>query len=215
MRGSSTPDAHLEIRWFRNSAEYRALTRQTYRYAGERVPELARGLPARGWAVILDADETVLDNSIYQEQRAPLGGYSDDSWVQWVRKRAAAAVPGSVEFAQQVHALGGRIVIVTNRADSLCVDTRENLRSLRIDPELVLCMPPGESNKNPRFQRVQAGTAGLPPLTVVAWLGDNIQDFPNMTQAGRGSAAFFADFGVKYFALPNPMYGSWTANTSP
>src|ERR1041384_798572 len=72
MRGSSGADAHLEIRWFRTSAEYRALTRQTYRYAAERLPELSRGLAPRGWAVIVDADETVLDNSVYQERRAPL-----------------------------------------------------------------------------------------------------------------------------------------------
>ncbi len=45
------------------------------------------------------------------------------------------------------------------------------------------------------------------------WLGDNIHDFPGMTQAVRsaGAAAFDA-FGDRYFILPNPLYGSWVEN---
>src|SRR5690348_15365830 len=76
----STPGAVLaaprqlpnDVRWFRTSAEYRALTRQAYRVATERLPELSRGLAPQSWAVILDADETVLDNSEYQRRRAML-----------------------------------------------------------------------------------------------------------------------------------------------
>jgi predicted secreted acid phosphatase len=47
----------------------------------------------------------------------------------------------------------------------------------------------------------------------VAFVGDNIQDFPSLSQAIRkqGDDAF-ADFGVRFFALPNPMYGSWERN---
>jgi predicted secreted acid phosphatase len=50
------------------------------------------------------------------------------------------------------------------------------------------------------------GTPGNPPLKVLIWVGDNIQDFPNLTQASPGNPG---DFGVRYFVLPNPMYGSW------
>src|SRR5689334_6660767 len=77
-----------DIRWFRTSAEYRALARQAYQVAGDRMPELARGLAAQSWAVIMDADETVLDNSEYQRRRAMLdSGYSDASWAAWVNER--------------------------------------------------------------------------------------------------------------------------------
>jgi predicted secreted acid phosphatase len=78
----------------------------------------------------------------------------------------------------------------------------------------VLCQAPGESDKNPRFRRVQSGTAapGVPALTVVAWFGDNILDFPGLSQASREDPAALAEFGRRYFVLPNPMYGSWTQN---
>ena len=52
--------------------------------------------------------------------------------------------------------------------------------------------------------------AGQAPLDVVAFVGDNILDFPGLTQAIRqGGDAAFSDFGVRFFLVPNPMYGSW------
>jgi 5'-nucleotidase (lipoprotein e(P4) family) len=201
-----------DVKWVRRSAEYRALTRQVYATAGERLPELARGMPAQSWAVILDADETVLDNSEYQRRLAVAHApFDSKSWTAWVNERAAPAVSGAVEFAKLVHSLGGRVAIVTNRSMAECDATRENLRSLGIEADVVLCQPPGEGNKNPRFERVSSGTAapGIPALAVIEWLGDNIQDFPALTQAVRADSIVLGQFGRKFFVLPNPMYGSW------
>jgi 5'-nucleotidase (lipoprotein e(P4) family) len=209
---SSSRGLPNDIRWFRASAEYRALARQAYAVAGERIPELARGLVPQSWTVVLDADETVLDNSEYQRRRAVLdSSYTEPSWAKWVNERAAPAVPGAPELTRKVHALGGRIAIVTNRADSLCAVTRANLQSVGIEADMVLCQPPGEADKNPRFGRIQNGSAvpGVPPLRIVAWFGDNILDFPNLSQAVRNDPRALDDFGRRFFILPNPMYGSW------
>jgi 5'-nucleotidase (lipoprotein e(P4) family) len=207
-----------DIRWFRTSAEYRALARQVYRAAEDRLPELSRNLPAEKWGVILDADETVLDNSEYQRRRFVLdSSFTEASWTAWVNERAATAVPGAPEVTRRVHALGGRVVIVTNRAQAVCDATRANLRTSGIEADLVLCQAPGQEDKNPRFAAVQNGTADptLGRLTIVAWFGDNIQDFPGMTQAARNDSRLLAEFGNRYFILPNPMYGSWTKNIDP
>lgn len=166
----------------------------------------------------MDADETVLDNSLYEERRALLdSGYTEASWDAWVNSRSAPAIPGAVELTKLVHTLGGRVVIVTNRAERLCDATRDNLKASGIVTDLVLCQPQGEDDKNPRFERVQKGTAapGVPALTVVAWFGDNIRDFPGMTQSVRHDPAALAEFGTRYFILPNPMYGSWQTNREP
>jgi predicted secreted acid phosphatase len=59
---------------------------------------------------------------------------------------------------------------------------------------------------------VAAGTtpAGLPPLEVVAFLGDNIRDFPGQSQALRSQGEdAYEGFGARFFVLPNAMYGSW------
>src|SRR5205814_10345249 len=114
----------------RASADYRALARQTYQLAADRLPELTRAVSGP-WAVILDADETLLDNSEYQRRRAlDDSAYTEASWSAWVNERAAGAIPGSAEFTQRVHALGGRVVIVTNRALTLCDVTRANLQTI-------------------------------------------------------------------------------------
>jgi 5'-nucleotidase (lipoprotein e(P4) family) len=204
------------IHWTRNSAENRALLIQIYRGAEEQLARLAQGRPTGGWAVILDADETVLDNSTYQKERAAVdSGFTADSWNAWVRRASATALPGAGEFIRRARSLGGRVVIVTNRDEVTCEETRANFRSLGITVDAVLCRPLGSSDKNPRFQGVEAGTttAGLPALPVLMWVGDNIQDFPRLAQSIRTMPdSAFAQFGRRYIVLPNPMYGSWEAN---
>ena len=127
-------------------------------------------------------------------------------------------MPGAAAYTRRVRALGGRVAIVTNRADSLCAETRENLRAVQVEADVVLCQQGRESDKNPRFLRVQNGTAapGLAALDVLQWVGDNIQDFPGLSQqAARSDITALNDFGRRYFILPNPMYGSWERNAEP
>ena len=196
------------------SAEYQAIVLQTYRYATAHVEGAAAGRRAGSWAVMLDADETVLNNVVYQLERERAGlPYTAESWNAWVRRREATPVPGAAAFLSRVKSLGGVVAIVTNRLESECEDTRAVFRAHRLAFDAMLCRLDGSpSDKNPRFTAVAAGQfpgAGG-PLDVVAVVGDNILDFPSLSQASRlqGESAF-ADFGVKFFLLPNPMYGSW------
>jgi 5'-nucleotidase (lipoprotein e(P4) family) len=202
------------IRWVRDSAEYHAALYQVYREATARVDAEAATHAAGTWAVVLDADETVISNVVYQQERARLGqGYSSESWAAWVRRREATALPAAAAFLARVRERGGRIAIVTNRLQSECDDTAAVFKAHSLAYDAILCRPNGgPGDKNPRFELVQQGTAfgSAAPLTVVAFVGDNILDFPALSQSTRsqGSAAFDA-FGVRFFLVPNPMYGSW------
>ena len=205
-----------DVHWFRNSAEYKAIALQTYRMATDRLRELSAGRVAGSWAVILDADETVLDNSEYQKRLAARKQtFANDTWNAWVREGTAGVIPGAPEFTQAAHDMGGRVAIVTNRDEGVCDATRSNLRRAGITADVVLCRPPASGDKNPRFAAVANGSAapGLPPLAVLMWVGDNVQDFPALTQAvlDHGPSALDA-FGRTYIMLPNPMYGSWERN---
>jgi 5'-nucleotidase (lipoprotein e(P4) family) len=208
---STLPDS---IRWVRDSAEYRAATLQAYRGAGASVATLAQGRQPGSWAVVLDADETVISNLQYQIERAQAGlGYTAESWRAWVARREATPIAGAAPFLSRVRDLGGRIAIVTNRLESECADTEAVFKTHHLPYDMMLCRPDGApSDKNPRFAAVAAGTtkAGGPSLDVVAFLGDNILDFPNLSQTAARKADTALDaFGVRYFILPNPMYGSW------
>lgn len=200
--------------WVDRSAEYHAIVVQTYRMALAHVEATTRGRRAGSWAVMLDADETVLNNVVYQRERESAGlGYTTESWNAWVKRREATPVPGAPAFLARVKALGGVVAIVTNRLESECEDTRAVFRAHQLLFDVMLCRPDGSpSDKNPRFTSVAAGQfpGATGPLEIVAVVGDNILDFPSLSQAIRqqGDTAF-TDFGVRFFALPNPMYGSW------
>jgi 5'-nucleotidase (lipoprotein e(P4) family) len=208
---ATDPDS---IRWVRDAAEYRAALLQTYWQATARVEMEASTRPAGSWAVVLDADETVISNVIYQLERARQGlPYSMGSWNAWVKRREATPLPGAAAFLARVRGLGGRIAIVTNRLQSECADTAAVFEAHALAYDAMLCRADGSpSDKNPRFEAVASGrtSAGASPLTIIAFVGDNILDFPGLGQGIKAeSDAAFAEFGVRFFLLPNPMYGSW------
>lgn len=183
---------------------------QTYREAGAAVARNAAGRANGSWAVVLDADETVISNLTYQAERARANlPYTTDSWHAWVLRREATPLPGAAAFLDSVRSLGGRIAIVTNRLQSECADTAAVFAAHRLIYDVMLCRPDdGPGDKNPRFAAVASGQAtGNGPLEVVAFLGDNILDFPQLSQANAAQQA--EQFGVRFFILPNPMYGSW------
>lgn len=215
---AATESPPNDVKWSRVSAEHRAIYLETYRTASARLVDLAKGRAAGTWGVVLDADETVLDNSEYEIGRIPFGGSFDaKAWTAWVMAARAPALPGAVAFTTGVQKLGGKVVIVTNRDDAECPITRDNLRTAAIPFDLVLCKTTTD-DKNPRFDAVQNGGAapGFSAITVLEWVGDNIRDFPHLSQSIRDEPdSAFSRFGESFFALPNVMYGSWQSNPFP
>ena len=215
---SPRPELPDSLHWFRNSAERRALSLQAYRLATERIEAAARSREAgAAWAVVLDVDETVLDNSGYEVELLAHGAtHTEELWSQWVARQSCPAIPGAAAFIARVRALGGRVALVSNRSEAECADTGRNLEAVGIAYDAILCKPADTDDKGPRFARVSSGAAFADdgkPVDVVLWVGDNIKDFPGMSQAVRGAPEdAFAPFGYRFIVLPNPMYGSWESN---
>jgi 5'-nucleotidase (lipoprotein e(P4) family) len=189
-------------KWARYSAEHEAVYQQIYQLAAIRLEELTRDLEPGTWAVSLDGDETVIDNSLYQKEISQRGEkYTKETWDAWVRRLEAPALSGALDFLDLIQDRGGKIIIVTNRDEPYCELTREDFRHHGIPFDLMLCRIDGKSEKEPR------------PLEIVMWLGDNVNDFPGLDQQLRHApAADFTVFGDRYFIFPNPMYGSWEDN---
>jgi 5'-nucleotidase (lipoprotein e(P4) family) len=200
------------VQWLRASAEYRALAISTFHAASEATAHAVTGKARDSWAVVLDADETVLDNSVFQRDLSRgTAPFSEEMWATFVRQRSAVAVPGAKAFLDRVKELGGRIAIVTNRFARLCEDTKENFRIQALPFDVILCRV-DVGDKNPRFASVASGAAfeDGKPREIVAFVGDNILDFPAMKQSLRDEPeGAFDPFGKRFFVLPNPMYGSW------
>jgi 5'-nucleotidase (lipoprotein e(P4) family) len=211
----SAPLGFTAVHWQRVAAENPALTRQVFRQATAALERAAAGREPGTWAVSLDADETIIDNSLYalERLRSAQPFYTLETWEAWVRRREATAVAGATEFLARVRDLGGVVAVVTNRGESQCADTESNLVALGLLHDVLLCRPPGpDGSKQPRWDALAQGTAapGLPPVEILLWLGDNVGDFPGLDQELRKAPPeAFADFGERFFVLPNPVYGSW------
>jgi len=102
--------------WQRNSLEYCRLTLSAYDDALRSAQRMAKTHRRGQWIVLMDADETVLDNSLFERERQSCGSeFKDAQWESWVAAGMARDVPGAAAFTQAVHKLGGLIGIVTNR----------------------------------------------------------------------------------------------------
>jgi 5'-nucleotidase (lipoprotein e(P4) family) len=208
------PPRETGIKWFRDSAEYAALTRMVYRLATRQALESSKGLAPGSWAVILDLDETVLDNSPYQLERAAYGlPYDAASFVAWARREEAAAVPGAQEFIAAVRNAGGRVAWISNRDPAAADATRRNMSRLGLWNENDrLCLLDPKRPKAIRRAEVVTGEgecswAGHRP-SVLVLVGDQMGDFPQPGEKVAGSGSD-SDFGATYFIVPNPMYGDW------
>jgi len=219
--------------WLQTAVEYRLIAAQTYRAA---LAQLDRALQTPDWdaltrddrdtpatglppAVIVDIDETVLDNSPYQARLVRDGrDYDDPSWDAWVHERKAKPVPGALEFAQAAAARGVTVFYLSNRAVHLEESTLANLRAVGfpIDSReqflglgyLVEGCEQHGSDKGCRRRHVGR------THRVLMQFGDQIGDLVSLTaktREGREQAvAPYLDWvGERWWLLPNPSYGSW------
>ncbi|KAB7762919.1 5'-nucleotidase, lipoprotein e(P4) family [Xanthomonas maliensis] len=221
------------VLWMQRSEEYRAVAEQTYRAAADKLDEALkhsnwdalvpeeRGNAATGLkpAVVLDVDETVLDNSPYQARLVRDGKeYDELSWDQWVAEKKAKPIPGVLDFAKAATARGITLVYISNRAVHLKDATLANLRSVGLpvaDDSVFLglgtvvqgCEQNG-SEKNCRRQ-----LAGQ-KYRVLMQFGDQLGDFVQVSaNTGAARSALLQQyhdwFGERWWMLPNPSYGGW------
>ena len=194
-----------DVRWVRESMEYANLCEQVFQGAVKKIRRLTKVEPSPP-AVIVDLDETILDNSSYQVERWILGkGFTQESWSEWVNRMEAGLVPGAEQFLKEIRKLDVRVVFLSNRMHANLEPTRRNLKALGVlNPRDVFLLRLNEADtKTVRRQEVIEGTGRMKKLgafTVVGYFGDQLGDFPTKEKDR---------FGEFYFLLPNPMYGKW------
>ncbi len=205
--------------WQRNSLEYCRLTLSAYDGALAAARRLAKANKPRQWIVLMDADETVIDNSLFERERQSCGGeFKDGQWESWVAASMARDVPGAAAFTNAVHRLGGLVGIVTNRRAADDAITRANLKQAGIwfDYEIGMAET---SDKTVRWRgavlALKKKFGGQPKA--VMWVGDQVTDLAILGKTGEILRAMTqkdsgAGVGVNLFLLPNPMYGNWQGN---
>jgi len=222
---ATLPDS---LAWFRTSVERRALALQAYRLAGLM---LDKALADPAWtaaleqtgdfgskppAVILDIDETVLDNSEVEERSIRSGiAFSERMWADWCNERSAMPIPGALDFTRAAAAKGVTVFYVTNRDHAVEQATRDNLakHGFPLDPArdtvLTLNEQPGWTSEKSTRRIVIARD-----FRILLLVGDDFGDFVKGARSTLAARKALADahaamWGVKWIVLPNPIYGSW------
>ena len=222
--------------WMQVAPEYRANVQQVYHIAAEKIaapgagsaaieqagvaPDVLARLPT---AVVLDLDETVLDNTVYQARLLrDRAVYDAKSWGDWVMAAEAEALPGARDFIATARKLGHTVFYITNRdckipaptATDPCpakTATMKNLVALGIDPapdpeHLLVRNERPDWNTGTKTHRRAFIAANY---RIVALVGDDLGDFVDPRVFVGDRARLEPRFGESWFILPNPIYGSW------
>lgn len=211
--------------WMQTSVEYRMLCEQTYKMA---FSNINKALSDSNWtacleqcedykslppAIIMDVDETVLDNSPFTARLIKNNlKYSDEKWQAWVNEERAGAVPGARAFVRNAKAMGIKVFFVTNR--KLKEPTVKNLQN-EIDESIsqddVMC-----KSEKPEWQhsKVERRKTVGKKYRILLLIGDDYNDFEYLGEVGPEERIEKANlhqvyWGEKWFILPNPVYGSF------
>ena len=208
--------------WQQSSAEYIGVVSQTWQLAQD---NLDKALTDPLWsaaieqtgnyshlppAIMLDLDETVLDNTAYEARIIKqLGQYTPDSFAEWCRESTAPAVTGAKAFLDYAAEQGVAIFYYSARREKLRDCTERNLHELQLPlpNESRLFLSNGMSKSAYRSQVAQQ-------YRILLLVGDNMEDFIDGFKTGpeirRSLAHDYADrWGRQWIILPNPMYGHW------
>lgn len=225
--------------WMQASAEYKANTTQAYNSA---LRSIDAAINDRKWtaakeqvgsysslppAIVMDIDETVLDNSRYMGKVVLEGGeWNAGTWNEWVDLKEATAVPGAVEFIKAMKGKHVKVIFISNRECRSSDNSRsvscqeagtiENLAKVGVEgvrPEDVLLLGEQDgwtSEKKSRREYISK------KYRIVMLFGDDLGDFlpdvkSNITPRERDRLVVENknNWGRKWFMLPNPTYGSW------
>lgn len=219
-------DANL---FMQTAAEYRACCYQAFNLAALRMKEgiAAAKDPNPRLAVVLDLDETVLDNAGFQAMQIRSNlAYDSRLWDIWEEKQGdlVGLIPGAKNFVLAAGKLGVMVVYISNRNEKNRAHTRDMLKRLGIpiEKEEQLLLATTTSDKTERRKATERA------FTVLVYIGDNLRDFDEKFRCRkletRSAAELDAairerhnrvddsrdDWGKKWIILPNTAYGEWT-----
>jgi 5'-nucleotidase (lipoprotein e(P4) family) len=225
--------------WYQTSAEFKASAIQTYQTAALQLPH---AIADKNWtalpnqtsnyqqlplAIIVDIDETILDNSPTAAQAVLLNsGYDPKRWDQWVAMASAKAVPGAVAFVNKAEGAGVKVLYISNRecekrigSNDSCPQKADTLRNLKtvgiekIDASQIWLKSEQQGWSSEKESR---RLLAAKDFRILMSIGDDFGDFlpdvkKNITPEQRSALVYQYQnyWGAKWFVLANPTYGSW------
>ena len=221
----------LSVLYAQSSAEYEASNIQTYVNAKS---ALDRALNDVTWtaaiekkdnfenkppAIILDIDETVLNNVPFQARSIMDGQSYPTGWLDWMLEESSTAVAGVSDFLEYSQSKGVKIFYVTNRIAVAEDATRNNLKKLGLplDTDRDVLLMKNENGWT--SDKVSRRKLVAKDYRILLLIGDQLGDFLPLdeTTLELDARKELADtykhmWGSKWFMITNPMYGRWEAS---
>ncbi len=215
------------VLWYQRSPEMQALYLQSFAMAKIALANNLKhkSFPKKKNAVVVDIDETILNNSAYEGcLYVNNKTYSDSSWNAWVGDAKAEPLPGAVDFLKYVKKSGCEVFYVSNRSKETQTElTLQNLKKYDLpdaDKEHLLFKTKGDTTLTGRTTKEKRRLKIENELNyeILLLCGDQVADFDKAFDIEKGltenqirdSITKYQDrFGKKYILLPNPMYNDW------
>ncbi len=238
---TATPRVPAGMQWLYGSGESAATSIQAYHAFRDHVLAAVRARPAESvvlatgatldapsfqpcgdkpLAVVLDVDETAIQNLGYEYDEALHGrSYDQARWNRWelTGADAVAPIPGAVTALRAIREAGVTVIFNSNRQAANAAQSAAAIEGAGLGPArhgetmfLQGDVAPG-SAKDPR----RAAIAGR--YCVVAMAGDQLGDFSDLFNArslsvpdrcrAASSGRFATLWGNGWFMLANPVYG--------
>ena len=221
----------LAVLYAQSAAEYKASNIQTYVNAKS---ALDRALIDNSWtaaleqkenfknkppAIILDIDETVLNNIPFQARSIINGQSYPIGWLEWMLEESSDAVAGVSDFLEYAQIKGVKIFYVTNRIAVAEDATRNNIKKLGLplDTDRDVLLMKNENGWT--SDKVSRRELVAKDYRILLLIGDQLGDFLPLdeTTLELDSRKNLADtyeymWGSKWFMITNPMYGRWEAS---
>lgn len=200
--------------YVQQAPEFIALTKQAYAQAKVSLQSQIK-IATTPLAVVVDIDETVLDNSPYQAKQILENFNFPNHWDEWVKMEEAEPIPGSLEFLQYADSMSIAIFYISNRKHHLLEATINNLHKYgypQVDSNHIMLRTSGSSKEERRQSVIDQG------FEIALLIGDNLGDMSvdfEVEDIEKRKEAVYANgpnFGTKYIVLPNPTYGKWVQN---
>ena len=195
------------------AAEVIALSYQAYNIARVMLDNQLKEKPNKNKkCVIVDIDETILDNSPFEAKCIIEGTSYPKYWKEWVDLGTAKPMPGAVDFLKYALTKGVETFYITNRNIDNRNITLKNLQAYgfpNVDTLHLLTKNDKVGSKEIRRKKIAE------KYEIMLLIGDNLADFSaiydNQTVDKRYAAtdSLKNEFGKKFIILPNAMYGDW------
>ena len=221
----------LSVLYAQSAAEYEASNIQTYVNAKL---ALDRALNDNSWtaaleqkenfknkppAIILDIDETVLNNIPFQARSIINGQSYPIGWLEWMLEESSDAVAGVSDFLEYAQSKSIKIFYVTNRIAAAEDATRNNIKKLGLplDTDRDVLLMKNENGWT--SDKVSRRELVAKDYRILLLIGDQLGDFLPLAETtlesdSRKNLADTYDhmWGSKWFMITNPMYGRWEAS---